>query len=160
MTQTNLVTISPAKLERRIEEYFAKVKKKKSSPSMTGLALHLGTTRRTLLEYKHTDRLGALLENAKTRCENVLEERMIAGVPPTGMIFILKNNYGWTDKIEVDQTLRGNLSLSSLFDQAQAMKKLKESNQANAIEGEVVEEEPIDNLFGEEEEEEEITTLF
>lgn len=146
MAQTNLATISEAKLQAKIDKYFEK--KKKGIISMTGLALHLGVTRKTLANYSKTDRVGHLLEMAKLRCENLLEERMIQGVPPTGMIFTLKNNYGWVDKTEVDQNIKGNVSLSALFDKAQQAKQQTQIEEPKPIEGEVVEEaEEADDLF-------------
>lgn len=138
MAQTNLATISEAKLQAKIDKYFEK--KKKGIISMTGLALHLGVTRKTLANYSKTDRVGHLLEMAKLRCENLLEERMIQGVPPTGMIFTLKNNYGWVDKTEVDQNIKGTVSLSALFDKAQKVKETEQIEEPRPIEGEVVEE--------------------
>lgn len=148
MAQTNLATISETKLQTKIDRYFEK--KKKGIISMTGLALHLGVTRKTLANYSKTDRVGHLLEMAKLRCENLLEERMIQGVPPTGMIFTLKNNYGWVDKTEVDQNIKGTVSLSALFDKAQQVKETEQIEEPRPIEGEVVEEATDDDeLFKE-----------
>jgi hypothetical protein len=122
---------------KRLDKYFELCKKAKKVPSLTGLALYLGTTRMALTEYSKTDEYGDLVIQAKLRCENVLEERMINGTPPTGIIFILKNNYGWKDKVEVDQTINGTISLASLFDQASKVRQLQ--NTSNVIDAEVVE---------------------
>ncbi len=126
-------------LQSKIDSYFEKAKKKKTPLSLTGLALHLGCTRLNITDYSKTDEYGSALSEAKLRCENSLEEKMISGSPPTGLIFILKNNYGWKDRTEVDATIKGTLSLSALF--AGAAKKKKEEEAA--IEGEIVNEEPI-----------------
>lgn len=153
--------LSKAGLELRIDEYFKKVKRKGLSASLTGLALHLGCTRKNIIDYRETDEFYEVLTRAKLRCENVLEERMIAGAPPTGMIFILKNNYGWSDKVEIDQTIKGNISLSSLFTQA-AQQKALEGRKEEIVEGEIIETETKDLLFDSHEESEltneEITT--
>ena len=141
-------SISKEKLERKVEDYFNSCKKKHVPPSMTGLALHLKCTRKNIVDYKHTDEYGAILEQAKLRCENVLEERMINGTPPTGIIFILKNNYGWHDKIESDVNLTGNISLSKLFQQAEE-KRLAEGTREDVIDGEVEELPLEENLFDE-----------
>lgn len=125
-----------ASLSKRIDAYFDQCKSRKTPPSMTGLALHLDTTRRAIYDYGKTDEFGDIIERAKLRCENVLEERMINGTPPTGIIFILKNNYGWHDKVEVDQTINGTISLSTLFDKAKEMKELQE---AKVIDGTLIE---------------------
>ena len=135
MPKTDLSTISRSKLEKKLAAYFDK--KNRKTFSLTGLALHLGVTRRCLTDFSKSDEIGDLIAEAKLKCENLLEERMIAGVPPTGMIFILKNNYGWTDKMEIDQSIKGTLSLSSLFDRSQQLKKIEEPA---TIEGTVIDE--------------------
>lgn len=148
MPHTNLATISEAKLQTKIDKYFEK-SKKSGMISFTGLALHLGITRKTLANYAKTDRVGHLLDMAKLRCENLLEERMIQGVPPTGMIFTLKNNYGWVDKTEVDQNIKGTVSLSALFDKAQKAKEVQQIEEQPPIEVEVVQDDREDELFSE-----------
>jgi len=144
MSKTDLSTISRSKLEKKLAAYFDK--KNRKTFSLTGLALHLGVTRRCLTDFSKSDEIGDLIAEAKLKCENLLEERMIAGVPPTGMIFILKNNYGWTDKMEIDQNIKGTISLASLFDRSQ---QLKQANESTPIEGTIVEEkkELPDTLF-------------
>lgn len=139
LAKIDFAKASRSKVENAIASYFSR----KGTKSITGLALHLGVTRRCLTDYSKTDKFGDLIEEAKLRCENILEERMIQGVPPTGMIFILKNNYGWSDKVDINQTVNGTISLASLFDRSQAVKALKEPE---PIEAEVVEEAP-DDLF-------------
>jgi hypothetical protein len=130
--------LSSAKLSYRLDEYFAKCKKRKTPPSMTGLALHLNVSRQVLVDYSKTDEYSKLLERAKLMCENVLEERMINGTPPTGIIFILKNNYGWNDKVQVDQTIKGTINLSALFDRAADQRQLT-GTKTEIVEGDVQE---------------------
>lgn len=137
--------LSPATLEAKIGRYFDDAKKRKTVVSMTGLALHLGCTRKNLTDYKDTDEFGKILEQAKLRCENVLEEKMIQGTPPTGIIFILKNNYGWHDKIESEVNLTGSISLAKLFDSAAQQRRL-EGTKDVIIDGEVTEA-PTENLL-------------
>ena len=139
-------SISKEKLERKVEEYFGNCKKKHVPPSMTGLALHLKCTRKNIVDYKNTDEYGPILEQAKLRCENVLEERMINGTPPTGIIFILKNNYGWHDKIESEVNLTGTISLAKLFQQAEEKKRI-EGTREDVIDGEIEEVSLEENLF-------------
>ena len=141
-SRMDLSTVSKASLQKRIDAYFEYCKKKQKPKTMTGLALHLGITRKTLTEFSRTDRLGDVIEKAKLRCENELEERLISGMPATGIIFALKNNYGWHDKLDIDQTLRGTISLSALFDTAAA--RLQNRNE-EAIEGSTVSELPANS---------------
>lgn len=126
-------------VKQKLDKYFDICKKQKKIPSMTGLAMHLKTTRQRIINYQHTDEFGDLLAHAKLRCENFLEEQMIKGTPPTGIIFILKNNYGWKDRVEVDQTINGTISLSTLFDQAAKTKALQSSSSHTVVDGEFTE---------------------
>lgn len=71
--------------------------------TITGLALALGTTRETLLDYEEKDGFSDTIKAAKLRCENY-NEQMLYGTSPTGTIFNLKNNYGWRDKTEQENS--------------------------------------------------------
>ena len=139
-------TMSATKLSGKIDDYFAKMKKQKTVPSITGLALHLNCTRQNIVDYGKTDEYADIISRAKLRCENVLEERMINGTPPTGIIFILKNNYGWQDKVKIDQTLTGTISLATLFDRA-AQQKVLEGKKQEIVDGEIIETPTEESLF-------------
>lgn len=100
----------PDELERKITEYFTVIKNEKRPPTMSGLALFLGTARRTLLNYidsTNTEgtskkaRCGELLVMAKAQIECYLEERVITNYS-RGLEFVLKNGYqGWGEKVTV-----------------------------------------------------------
>lgn len=68
--------------------------------TITGLALALGTTRKTLIDYEDRDEYCNTIKLAKTRVEGYAEERLFTGAA-TGPIFALKN-FGWSDKSEQD----------------------------------------------------------
>lgn len=94
---------SVEELQEKIEEYFSKCKTEGKKPIISGLALHLDTTRETLCDYRDKDEYSYSIKRAKQRCEAILEENLVEGkVNPTGTIFNLKNNYGWKDKTEQD----------------------------------------------------------
>jgi len=76
--------------------------------TITGLALALDTSRETLLDYEDRDGFSDTIKKAKLRCEQY-NEQMLFSTTPTGTIFNLKNNYGWKDKTEVDNTLHGDV---------------------------------------------------
>lgn len=84
--------------------------------TITGLALELGVSRQTLLEYqgevegreKKDPRFADTIKDAKTRIEHFTEQ-MLFSPSPTGTIFNLKNNYGWKDKTEVDNNISGDV---------------------------------------------------
>jgi len=77
--------------------------------TITGLALAMGTTRETLLDYEHKDKFSYTIKRAKEMCQTYAEESLLIGKNPTGAIFNLKNNYNrWKDKTETEHS--GNLT--------------------------------------------------
>jgi hypothetical protein len=93
------------------------VLKKVKAFTVTGLALHLETTRETLMDYekgkydddgnlteeqakanKKIDRFSDTIKAAKLRCYDDTEQYLYRPGTATGAIFSLKNNYGWVDK--------------------------------------------------------------
>lgn len=72
-------------------------------PTVSGLAVCLGMTRRALLDYQDKDKFLPTIKEAKARIESYSEQRLHQGAP-TGMIFSLKNNFGWKDKTEQELT--------------------------------------------------------
>lgn len=70
-------------------------------PAVSGLALCLGMTRQGLIEYSEKDEFSDTVKEAKSRVESFLEQRLFMP-QPTGVIFNLKNNYGWKDAKDVD----------------------------------------------------------
>lgn len=74
--------------------------------TVTGLALALDTSRRTLLDYQEKDEYSHTIKEAKDKVESYLEMNL-NGTSPTGTIFNLKNNFEWRDKTETDLTNNG-----------------------------------------------------
>lgn len=68
--------------------------------TVSGLAYALGIDRRTLLNYSDKDEFFPTIKRAKNRIEVFLEESLITGGSCSGIIFNLKNNYDWKDKLE------------------------------------------------------------
>lgn len=81
--------------------------------TISGLALALGTTRRTLLDYEQRDdEFSHTIKKAKSRCEEFAEEQLFTSKNTAGVIFNLKNNYeSWVDKQEqkIDATVTKKL---------------------------------------------------
>lgn len=113
---------SVEELKNQIEAYFISIEDPDKPgyylrpPTITGLALALGTTRQTLLEYEgevegrddKDPRFADTIKEAKVKCEQWVEENaMIGKANATFSIFNLKNNYGWRDKTEQDVTSGG-----------------------------------------------------
>ena len=84
-----------------------KVKTRQVPYTVTGLAMALDTSRRTLLDYEETDdEFSHTIKKAKDKIQNYLELNLNSP-SPTGTIFNLKNNYNWKDKTETDVTTNG-----------------------------------------------------
>ena len=98
---------SPEEMEDAIETYF----EAKDVYTVSGLAYHLGMTTETLRAYGEKDKFSATVKRAKQRLEMYLEEKLF-GNNVTGVIFNLKNNFGWKDKQEIEQT--GKLEIHNL----------------------------------------------
>lgn len=81
--------------------------------TIVGLALALGTSRSTLLDYQGRDEFSYTIKEAKERIEEAWEKRLIKR-GNAGDIFALKN-FGWKDKQEIDQKISGDVKLSDLF---------------------------------------------
>jgi hypothetical protein len=87
---------TPKEIEKKINAYFDECDKTGDPYTITGLALSLGATRQTLLNYEEREGFFDTIKKAKTRVEHYAEKRLF-GPSPTGAIFALKN-FGWSDK--------------------------------------------------------------
>lgn len=85
--------------------------------TIAGLARWLGCDRRTLVDYSERDEFLPAIKGAKLRIEEQLEE-CLYGNNVTGIIFNLKNNYGWKDKSEVDNNVK--IGINQILDQIEA----------------------------------------
>ncbi|MBO0962353.1 hypothetical protein J1P26_21860 [Neobacillus sp. MM2021_6] len=66
--------------------------------TITGLASFLGTTRQGLINYEQRDEFYDTIKNAKVKIEAYAEEALYKPKIAAGVIFNLKNNFGWEDK--------------------------------------------------------------
>lgn len=79
------------------------VEYKKYTPTMTGLALHLGfTSRQSMLDYEKNPEFSCTIKKARLRIEHEYEKQLYMD-KCTGAIFALKN-FGWKDKTETEVT--------------------------------------------------------
>lgn len=89
---------SVEELQTCLDEYF----EENSSPSITGLAYHLGfESRQSIYDYeKKNDEFSYTIKRARLKIEIYYEE-LLSTKSVTGAIFALKN-FGWADKQEID----------------------------------------------------------
>lgn len=92
---------TPEELENAVNQYFAECEVKEKPKTMSGLALALGIDRRTLVNYSDKDEYFPTIKNARQIVEQQNEEMLVSGKgSATGIIFNMKNNFGWVDKTE------------------------------------------------------------
>lgn len=95
---------SPQEVLDKAQIYFNDCIDKKVPITITGLAMALDTTRRTLIDYEGKgDEFSHAIKKCKTVCENYAERKLFEPKAATGAIFALKN-YGWSDRQEVEHS--------------------------------------------------------
>lgn len=99
-------------------------------PSILAMCRHIGTNRETLLDYEAKKEFSDTIKTAKARIEEYVEQQLYRKDQVTGIIFNLKNNFGWKDKTEVDTnntTLNLNKDITALSDEEleEELEKLK-----------------------------------
>ena len=100
-------------MQKDIDEYFAECDEKQKPYTVSGLAYALGTTRRTLLDYQEKDEYSHTIKSAKAKIERFNEEMLYSkDVSTTGVIFNLKNNYGWKDKQEIEAEVSSEVTIN------------------------------------------------
>ena len=69
--------------------------------TVSGLACFLDTSRETLINYEEKEAYFDTIKRAKNRCLADSERRLYDDFTP-GVIFSMKNNYGWKDNSEIN----------------------------------------------------------
>ena len=95
-------------MQKKINNYFEECDKNNEPYTITGLCLVLDICRDTLLEYTKNEEFSDTIKKAKLKVENYLEKHLITDNSTTGIIFNLKNNFGWKDKQELEHS--GNIN--------------------------------------------------
>ena len=73
-------------------------------PTILGMCRHLDMTRETLCNYSKEPEFIDTIKKAKAKIEDYLEHQLHRKDQVTGIIFNLKNNFGWKDKHETEIT--------------------------------------------------------
>lgn len=104
---------SAEEMQTAINQYFAKCDAEDRPYTVSGLAVALDTTRRTLLDYEEKDEYSHTIKKAKAKIEAYNEEMLYnKNIPTTGVIFNLKNNYGWKDKQEIEAEVNSDMTIN------------------------------------------------
>ena len=100
-------------MQRDIEKYFAECDEKNKPYTVSGLAYALGTNRQTLINYEGKSEYVDTIKSAKAKIELFNEEMLYSkDVSTTGVIFNLKNNYGWKDKQEIEADVKNEVTIN------------------------------------------------
>lgn len=91
-------------MQKIIDDYFATQDREKKPYTVTGLAIALGLDRKGLIAYGDRPEFSNSIKKAKAKVEEFLEKRLLSAGCVTGVIFNLKNNFGWKDKSETNIT--------------------------------------------------------
>lgn len=102
---------TPSEIETKANEYFTMCDANDKPYTITGLAMALDTDRQTLINYENRDEFFDTIKKMKQKVENYAEERLFNGGNTAGVIFNLKNNYGWVDKQEVEANVTANIEV-------------------------------------------------
>lgn len=125
---------SEEELSKGIEEYFEDCKKREKPYTMSGLAVWLGITRQTLVNYSHKDKFFPLIKKAKEKVQAQIEENTLDGTfNTTFAIFSLKANYKWDDgnKVEINVNKPRVEKVEDVVDNSNLEKVLYEENRHN-----------------------------
>lgn len=89
---------TPEALQAACDEYFDKMDKEKRPYTIAGLALHLDIDRKTLVNYSRLDEYFPTVKKARARVASWMEEQALTNqINPTMSIFLMKNNFGYTN---------------------------------------------------------------
>jgi hypothetical protein len=103
---------TPEELQTKIEDYFDTRTRQARRYTVAGLCRWLKCGRDLLIDYNKKDQFSDTIKDAKLRIEEQLEEILISGQPCTGIIFNLKNNFGWKDRQEIESS--GSIKIGSI----------------------------------------------
>ena len=86
--------------KEKINAYFNYCEEKEKPYTMSGLAYYLGIDRKTLINYSKNEEYFHTIKKARDKVQMQLEECLYRLGNNSGVIFNLKNNFDWKDKIE------------------------------------------------------------
>lgn len=107
--------------EKEVLGYIEQCEINEEPITISGLAVHLKIGRTTLWRYCEREGFKELMDFFKERVMMCLENETLKGkLNPTMAIFSLKNNFGWTDKVQTtneNTNVNKNIDCSKLTDE-------------------------------------------
>ena len=97
---TTIAELKPAQLLQYIEEYIQDCLDKNIFPMTIEFINFLGISSRTYYKIKEDERFVDIIQRFDDFCEMLLSRDMIDRKNCTGLIFYMKNKFGWQDRIE------------------------------------------------------------
>jgi hypothetical protein len=108
-----MLDTSPTKKEflLKIKEYCDRQDKQNLPYTLPGLSEHIGCYLSDILEYPSGEKYSELIELAKLKCHNSIVNAMLTSkIDKTTGQMILKNHFGYTDKIDIKKDVKVNIS--------------------------------------------------
>lgn len=92
----------PIFFEERVEAYFDECEQKEKPPTIAGISYFLGfCDKQSFSRYAEFEGFSITVKRARLRIEAFKNEMLMDRANATaGVIFDLKNNHGWSDKLE------------------------------------------------------------
>lgn len=92
----------PIFFEEKVEQYFDECKKNEEPPTVAGISYFLGfIDKESFSQYADYDGFSRTVKRARLRIEAAKNTMLFSRDYATaGVIFDLKNNHGWSDKVE------------------------------------------------------------
>ena len=84
-------------------------------PSIVSMCLYLKISRETWNEYSHKPEYSDTATYAKMIIESYLEGQLMTVKHVQGIIFNLKNNFGWAEKVDVKQDINADVQTIEAF---------------------------------------------
>ncbi len=96
---------TPKQMQRAIDDYFDNIAEGRQ-PTVTGMVYSLGFDDRSALDYYAAEKpeFSRTIKRAKMRIEGFLEETLFRQGSIAGVIFNLKNNFGWKDEQKIEHS--------------------------------------------------------
>lgn len=87
----------------------------RNTPTLTGLAYHLGLNKDNFLNYRKKEEFTELIDRALSFIEFKTEEELTYSKLTAGVALRLKNHFGWKDKTEIDNNINTSKKLEDFF---------------------------------------------